>query len=80
MHKNLVVKGNPLIEIVNKHDEDGGSVFIRFDHLVKIIKNDWHLRNLPINKRDREFLARGEFPPVHNECKFAVDLNRNEDD
>ncbi len=80
MHKDLVAKGNPLMEIVNKHNEDGDSVFIRFDDLMKIISNDWYLRNLPINKRDREFLARGAFPPLHNECKFVVDLDRNEDD
>jgi hypothetical protein len=80
MHEDLIVRGNPLLEIVNKFDEDGGSVFIRYDKLVKIIEDESKLRSLPIKKRDREFLSRGVFPPEPNTRKFAVDLTRNEDD
>ena len=46
MHKDLVAKGNPLMEIVNKHNEDGDSVFIRFDDLMKIISNDFRQKSL----------------------------------
>jgi hypothetical protein len=80
MHEDIRVKGNPTVELVNRDDPNGESLFIQLDHLMKIIKDGWHLRNLPINKRDREFISRGKFPPVHVEKNFAVDLTRNEDD